>query len=377
MGLETGTYISDLVATNPAGTDVKSQGDDHIRLLKSTVKATFPNINGPVTVTPAELNLLGGTVGTTGTGALVRGTSPSLGTPQITGAVFLGTVTFPAASIADAALSSNVPLKNGANVFTAAQQFTTLEVGHASDTTLSRVAAGRVAVEGDELARLGSINTFTARQIMGAAGGHFVLDLFNTAADAATGRYVFQISDTGGTFFFRTMTDAGAAVRHLLSAKRTGTEVDYVALHGPANDEVLKTQASGTAPATTGVLIKHSDGNQYDAGLNVMPLLTVNAALTFAREHVGKLVRHNEATARTWTTPASSDTTVPVGALINLLNNGTGAITLSPGSGAALARYDGAGAADTGSHTLAQGGVASLYRADASSWWLWGNGGLT
>ena len=56
MGLETGTYISDLVSTNPLGTDAKSQGDDHIRLLKSTIKASFPNVNGAVSATDEQLS---------------------------------------------------------------------------------------------------------------------------------------------------------------------------------------------------------------------------------------------------------------------------------------------------------------------------------
>ena len=60
MGLESGTYISDLVATNPTGSDQKSQGDDHIRLIKSTVKSTFPNISGAVTPTHTELNYVDG-----------------------------------------------------------------------------------------------------------------------------------------------------------------------------------------------------------------------------------------------------------------------------------------------------------------------------
>lgn len=60
MALETATYISDLVATNPTASDPKSQGDDHIRLLKSTVKATFPNINAAVTATDEELNFVDG-----------------------------------------------------------------------------------------------------------------------------------------------------------------------------------------------------------------------------------------------------------------------------------------------------------------------------
>jgi hypothetical protein len=56
MGLETGDYITDLVPSNPLGTDPKSEGDDHIRLTKKTVQQSWPNINAPVTLTPEQLN---------------------------------------------------------------------------------------------------------------------------------------------------------------------------------------------------------------------------------------------------------------------------------------------------------------------------------
>lgn len=59
MALENATYINQLVVTNPDGLDPKSQGDDHLRLLKRTIKQTFPNITGPVTVTQAQLNAVG------------------------------------------------------------------------------------------------------------------------------------------------------------------------------------------------------------------------------------------------------------------------------------------------------------------------------
>jgi hypothetical protein len=68
MALETGTYISDLVATNPLSSDLKSQGDDHIRLIKSTLQATFPNIDGEVDRTPAQLNKAGVAASETVTG---------------------------------------------------------------------------------------------------------------------------------------------------------------------------------------------------------------------------------------------------------------------------------------------------------------------
>lgn len=43
MGLETATFISELVDTNPVNTDKKRQGDDHLRLIKAVAQSTFPN----------------------------------------------------------------------------------------------------------------------------------------------------------------------------------------------------------------------------------------------------------------------------------------------------------------------------------------------
>lgn len=56
MPIETTTYIDGLDANNPAGTDQIAEGDNHIRLLKSAIKSTFPNLTGAVTVTQEDLN---------------------------------------------------------------------------------------------------------------------------------------------------------------------------------------------------------------------------------------------------------------------------------------------------------------------------------
>lgn len=60
MALETATYINGLNAANPTASDSIADGDNHIRLLKSTIKATFPNIAAAVTADAAELNKLDG-----------------------------------------------------------------------------------------------------------------------------------------------------------------------------------------------------------------------------------------------------------------------------------------------------------------------------
>ena len=65
MPLETGTYISDLNASNPAGNDTVEKADDHLRFIKSTIKASFPNITGAMNATHTELNKLSGVTAST------------------------------------------------------------------------------------------------------------------------------------------------------------------------------------------------------------------------------------------------------------------------------------------------------------------------
>ena len=56
MTVESVTYINDLDVNNPSGGDSISEGDDHIRNIKKSIKNTFPNVSEPVTVTADDLN---------------------------------------------------------------------------------------------------------------------------------------------------------------------------------------------------------------------------------------------------------------------------------------------------------------------------------
>ena len=56
MALESATYIDGLNTSNPTATDNISEADDHLRLIKSTIKTTFPNITGAMTATHSALN---------------------------------------------------------------------------------------------------------------------------------------------------------------------------------------------------------------------------------------------------------------------------------------------------------------------------------
>lgn len=46
MTIETATYLTELNASYPAYGDVISEGDDHVRLIKSCLQATFPGLSG-------------------------------------------------------------------------------------------------------------------------------------------------------------------------------------------------------------------------------------------------------------------------------------------------------------------------------------------
>lgn len=56
MTIENAEYISQLNQNWPANTDSVAEGAGHDRVTKKALVQSFPNIDGPVTATPADLN---------------------------------------------------------------------------------------------------------------------------------------------------------------------------------------------------------------------------------------------------------------------------------------------------------------------------------
>ena len=75
MALESATYISELVDTNPVVGDPVGQGDDHLRMLKVVLKTQFSGLAGTTAITTdeSEMNLLDG--GYEGTAVVSTGES--------------------------------------------------------------------------------------------------------------------------------------------------------------------------------------------------------------------------------------------------------------------------------------------------------------
>lgn len=85
MALENEVQVDTIPELNeewPLGTDKYSEGDNHIRLIKKVLKYTFPNLNAPITLTPAQINR--GSIPISSTTVFYQATAPT-GWIRVTG----------------------------------------------------------------------------------------------------------------------------------------------------------------------------------------------------------------------------------------------------------------------------------------------------
>lgn len=196
MALESAVYLDGLNPSNPLSTDTLAQADDHIRLIKLTLKNTFPNLNGPVTKTEEELNspipsgliaMWSGSVAPTGW-RLCDGTN---GTPDLRGRFILGS------SVAD-------PLgTNGGS-------WDTAEAGAHSHTTGSAGSHTHGGSTGGTALTLGQIPPHTHTLQDGSAvesGGEYSTSTGSPTATGAAEAHTHSISSSGT--HSHTVSDAG------------------------------------------------------------------------------------------------------------------------------------------------------------------------
>ena len=157
MGLETGTYLDALVPTNPASTDGLAQADDHIRLLKSALKNTLPNLSGAVSATQAELNVLDGITSSTSELNVLDGITATTAELNFTDGVtsniqtqmdtksplasptFTGTLNAPTANVTTVDLGDWTITQSGANLL----------FSHNGTARFKLSSSGALTVEGD------------------------------------------------------------------------------------------------------------------------------------------------------------------------------------------------------------------------------------
>ncbi|GEM_PF-5614749 len=93
MTVETALYPPQLNTSLPTAGDMVSEGDDHIRLTKTVIKTTFPNVAGAVSSSHTEINYLLGL--TSGVQSQINGKGAVAGQAWTGAHSFGGSITVP------------------------------------------------------------------------------------------------------------------------------------------------------------------------------------------------------------------------------------------------------------------------------------------
>lgn len=137
------------------------------------------------------------------------------------------------------------------------------------------------------------------------------------------------------------------------------------------NIEEIRTQNSDATGNTAGAEVKKHDQNWIDVGYNVMPREQTNASFTWSAAECGGYAYYNNSTAYTITLASTTD--IPTDARMEVIQLGTGNITISAGTNT-LYWFAGSGAPSTGNRTVGAGGWATIHKYAATVFFITGTG---
>lgn len=431
MGLETGTYISDLNAVNPVGaSDPKSQGDDHIRLIKSTILASFPGITGAMTKTHTELNnapdLTAANTFTDDRGVVISSAAPALGI------------------IETGITADNGFWSMGAN----AEQFILQLENDARSVQTSIIEVDRTTTVVDKIALLATTVAMTGADVdmdntkavffKTAAAARDNCGIYRTAADALTifyensdlifdtsdqsqvafrdgGTDIVRLSHTGTTLSVRqgyTLKIFDAADADHMALRHNGTNIlwthantanihvqdltgafkiqDGAALYveDASGADRIGLSHDGTDALITGLNSTHlriqnmdlhtesatlvTDNDSADEpGFKGVPHNQQNGSYTLVLTDAGKKIyKASGGGGETITIPANSAVAFPVGTIVIIDNQGGGNLSIAITTDT-LKEY---GTGSTGTRTLATVGKAILEKQTSTVWGISGIG---
>lgn len=274
------TYISDLVVTNPVHGDGLAQADSHLRLIKSALKATFPNINGAVSAGQSDLTngyvpiggiiMWSGSVGTIPTNwHLCDGTS---GTVDLRDRFVIGAGdTYAPAATGGSTSFSNVTSTDGAHT-------------HASTATSSSTSSSTASATSSSSS---STDNQGAHSHAGASSGAHALDITEMPAHShsvntvglGTAGSLEAIMLTGvnnGGELDTDIVGGGVAHSHSLTIPTDGGHTHSVTTSTTTNVTVGTTTSTTTSVTTPGSV----DSNHAHA-LSLSGVLPPYYALAF------------------------------------------------------------------------------------------------
>jgi hypothetical protein len=213
-----------------------------------------------------------------------------------------------------------------------------------------------------------------------------------TLGSAVVGFQDFSVIGDGNTTYYvitnnidwevgiGTYTDSGTTLSRdsILESSNSGNAVDW----GAGIKNVFVTYPAESAVTTTDVqtltnkTISGADNTVTVDGTTPVGFLSIpqqaqNAAYTLVAADAGKHLYKSNTTAYTWTIPANSSVSFPVGTAVTFINGGaSGNITIAITSDTMRL----AGPGTTGSRTLAGYGIATAVKVASTTWIISGTG---
>lgn len=135
-------------------------------------------------------------------------------------------------------------------------------------------------------------------------------------------------------------------------------------------DGLIGYQAEGSLKTVNGVSVEGA--GDVEVGYRNIPQNSQSANYTLVLDDSGKHILHpsSDANARTFTIPANASVAFPIGTAITFINDSTEDVTIAITSDTLVL----AGTGTTGSRTLAQYGMATAIKIEATKWYISGTG---
>ena len=291
MALESGTYLDDLVATNPTASDNVSQGDNHLRLIKEVLKNSFPSVDAVVNAihTSAAAPSTSITAGllwfdTTNNLLKLRNEANDAWITLAVSPVTSNTVDIDGGAIDGTVIGAGTP---------AAVTGTTLtgntSLALATGATVTGVDNGALGTSATLLATQGAIKTYVDAQLTAedlditTDSGTIDIDLDSDTLTVAGGA-ALDTSATGTTVTVN-VTDAGVTNAKLANMAANTVKVRNANSSGVPSDVAL---------ATTQILI--GDGTGFTAAALSSDATMTNAGVVTVAKIQGQAVSATAAT---------------------------------------------------------------------------------
>ena len=235
-------------------------------------------------------------------------------------------------------------------------QFTAVNIGHATDTTLGRLAAGVPTIEGNAI----NVRAYTTTA---TAVGTTTLTVSSTSIQYFTGTttqtVVLPVTSTLATgMIFNVVNNSTGDV----TVQSSG--LNNILVMGPGSEaNFVCILITGTTAASWDAKVRYQN----------VPIISKSAAYTTVLSDSGKCIFHPSAdtTARTFTIDSNANVAYPVGTVITFVNQiSAGVVTISITSDTMYL----AGTGTTGSRSLAAHGIATALKMTTTTWIISGTG---